>query len=138
MGDLLSETAITYPMAYTQIMTGTAIKAMMEDVCDNLFNPNPYYQQGGDMVRVGGLKYAIDPEAKIGSRIGAMELNGKPLRADKKYKVAGWASVQPGVKGEPIWDVVARHLRGQKSVSVKSVNTPVIKGSAKNPGYEPL
>ena len=135
---VMDQTSITYPASTMNETTGERIKEILEDVADNLFNSDPYYQQGGDMVRVGGMKYTIDPEAKIGKRISNMEINGKPVQADKKYKVAGWASVQAGVKGEPIWDVVARHLRGKKNVSVKSVNEPVIKGINNNPGYEPL
>lgn len=135
---VMDQTSITYPATTLNEMTGERIKEILEDVADNLFNADPYYQQGGDMVRVGGLKFTIDPEAKIGSRISNMELKGKPLGADKKYKVAGWASVQSGVKGEPIWDVVARYLRQKKTVQIKTVNLPVIKGSSKNPGYEPV
>jgi sulfur-oxidizing protein SoxB len=135
---VMDQTSITYPASTLNEMTGERIKEVLEDVADNLFNADPYYQQGGDMVRVGGLKYTIDPDAKIGNRISNMELNGKPLGADKKYKVAGWASVQSGVKGEPIWDVVARHLRNEKNIRVKSLNQPVIKGSENNPGYEAL
>ena len=94
MEDVLSETAITYPETYVQEMTGAQIKDVLEDVCDNLFNPDPYYQQGGDMVRVGGLDYACAPTEASASRISDLKLdNGKPLEAGKTYKVAGWASV---------------------------------------------
>ena len=96
MEDVLSETAITYPEVYVQEMTGAQIKAIMEDICDNLFNPDPYYQQGGDMVRMGGMDYACAPAASVGNRISGMTLDsGKKLEADKSYKVAGWASVNP-------------------------------------------
>ena len=88
-------------------MTGETIKTIMEDVCDNLFNPDPYYQQGGDMVRVGGISYTCDPRQDIGKRISNMMLKGKPVDPNKKYKVAGWAPVAEGATGEPIWDVVA-------------------------------
>src|SRR6202051_1450636 len=96
MGDLLAETAITYPEVYVQQMTGAQIKAVMEDICDNLFNPDPYYQQGGDMVRVGGLDYACAPGDESGRRISELTLDdGRALDPAKSYKVAGWASVNP-------------------------------------------
>ena len=111
MEDLLAETAITYPETYVQEMIGTEIKDVLEDVCDNLFNADPYYQQGGDMVRVGGLAYTCTPTESVGKRISELKLgNGKHLEAGKHYKVAGWASVNQQ-NGAPIWDVVARHLR---------------------------
>ena len=100
--DLMDQVAITYPSTTLTAMRGETIKTILEDVCDNLFNPDPYYQQGGDMVRVGGLQYTCSPNAKIGARINNMRLNGKPIDADKLYKVAGWAPVAEGVKGEPI------------------------------------
>ncbi len=90
---LMDQTAITYPFVTVNEFTGATIRTILEDVADNLFNPDPYYQQGGDMVRVGGLHYAIDPRAKMGHRITSMTLHGKPLDAARKYKVAGWASV---------------------------------------------
>ena len=114
---LMDQTAITYPYVTVNELTGETIKTILEDVADNLFNPDPYYQQGGDMVRVGGLSYAIDPRAKMGGRITRMTLGGKPLDAAKKYKVAGWAPVSEEAKaagGEPIWEVIARYLRAQK------------------------
>jgi sulfur-oxidizing protein SoxB len=106
----------------------------MEDVCDNLFNPDPYYQQGGDMVRVGGLQYTINPNGKIGNRISNMMLKGKALDPNKKYLVAGWASVQEGVTGTPIWDVVAEYLRSVKVVKKVKLNTPKVIGLGQNPG----
>jgi sulfur-oxidizing protein SoxB len=134
MGDLLSETAITYPEVYVQEMTGEQIKAVMEDVCDNLFNPDPYLQQGGDMVRIGGLDYACAPAELMGKRISGMTLDdGRTLEAGKRYKVAGWASVNPQT-GKPVWDVVANHLRGQKTVQLKKLNRVALKGVANNPG----
>ena len=102
-------------------MNGRQIKQVLEDVCDNLFNADPYYQQGGDMVRVGGMTYSCDPTATMGKRIGDMSLNGKPIEADKTYKVAGWAPVSEAARdagGEPIWELVARHLRGEENHSV--------------------
>ena len=133
---VMDQTAITYPATTLNEMTGERIKEILEDVADNLFNVDPYYQQGGDMVRVGGLKFTIDPAEKISKRISNMELKGKPIIASKKYKVAGWASVQESVKGEPIWDVVANYLRHKKTVQIKEVNVPVIKGFKNNPGVE--
>jgi sulfur-oxidizing protein SoxB len=134
MDDLLSETAITYPEVYTVEMTGVQIKAIMEDICDNLFNPDPYYQQGGDMVRVGGMDYACAPAEKVGSRISDMTLDeGRKLEADKSYKVAGWASVNPQ-SGKPVWDVVANYLRDQKTAMPKKFNRVALKGVANNPG----
>jgi sulfur-oxidizing protein SoxB len=108
MEHLLDQTAITYPWTTVSMMTGEQIKTVLEDVCDNLFNPDPYYQQGGDMVRVGGLQYVCDPNARMGARITDMRLAGKPLDAGKTYKVAGWAPVSEEASkagGEPcgIW-----------------------------------
>jgi sulfur-oxidizing protein SoxB len=115
-------------------MKGEMIKTVLEDVADNLFNPDPYYQQGGDMVRVGGMTYAIDPAARIGSRIQDMRLNGQPIEAGKTYKVAGWAPVAEGAKGDPVWDVVADWLRSAKVVSPRKLNTPRMVGVDSNPG----
>ena len=134
---LMDQTAITYPYVTVNELTGETIKTILEDVADNLFNPDPYYQQGGDMVRVGGLRYAIDPAAKMGSRITAMTLRGKPLDPAKKYKVAGWAPVSEEAKaagGEPVWDVMARYLRAQKTVPPLALNLPKVEGVAGNPG----
>jgi sulfur-oxidizing protein SoxB len=131
---LMDQTAISYPASTLNLLTGAQIKAILEDVCDNLFNPDPYYQQGGDMVRVGGMSYTCDPNAKMGSRIQDMRLGGKPIEADKRYKVAGWAAVGEGVTGEPIWDVVARWLREHKTVTPRRLNTPKLVGMDGNPG----
>ncbi|HLH91609.1 MAG TPA: thiosulfohydrolase SoxB [Xanthobacteraceae bacterium] len=134
MGDLLNDTAITYAETYVQQMTGAQIKAMMEDVCDNLFNPDPYYQQGGDMVRLGGVDYACAPGNAIGQRISDLTLDdGRALEPDKGYKVAGWASVNPQ-HGKPVWDVVANYLRGQRTAAPKRLNRVALKGVANNPG----
>ncbi|HYR00956.1 MAG TPA: thiosulfohydrolase SoxB [Casimicrobiaceae bacterium] len=134
---LLDQTAITYPYVTVNEFTGETIKTILEDVADNLFNPDPYYQQGGDMVRVGGLSYTIDPNAKIGARIRAMTLAGKALEATKKYKVVGWAAVSEEARaagGEPVWDVVARYLRAQKTIAPRVLNLPKVEGVAGNPG----
>ena len=141
MENLLDQTAITYPYTSVNMMTGDTIKTILEDVADNLFNPDPYYQQGGDMVRVGGLHYTIDPAASMGKRISEMRLNGNLIDANKSYKVAGWAPVSEAAKnlgGEPIWDVMARHLRDIKTVKDVKLNVPVIKGVSQNPGIAPI
>jgi len=132
--DVMTQTAITYPITTLSNMSGTRIKEILEDVADNLFNKDPYYQQGGDMVRVGGLKYTIDPGADIGSRISDMELDGKPLDPDKEYAVAGWASVQEQPDGVPIWDVVTEYLRAKKTISHIALNEPKLKNVGDNPG----
>jgi sulfur-oxidizing protein SoxB len=106
---LMDQTAITYPAATLTEMPGSQIKDIMEDVADNLFHPDPYYQQGGDMVRVGGLTYTMDLTQSHGNRIQDMELDGKPLSPTKTYKVAGWASVQPqAADKKPVWDPICR------------------------------
>ena len=141
MENLLDQTAITYPYTTVNMMTGETIKTILEDVADNLFNPDPYYQQGGDMVRVGGLHYTIDPAASMGKRISEMRLNGNLIDANKSYKVAGWAPVSEAAKnlgGEPVWDVIARHLRDIKTVKTVKLNEPVIKGVSGNPGIAPV
>jgi sulfur-oxidizing protein SoxB len=134
MEDLMDQTATTYSYTTLTEMTGATIKTIMEDVADNLFNPDPYYQQGGDMVRVGGMTYAIEPGAKMGARIQDMRLDGKPIDADRKYKVAGWAPVAEGASGEPVWDVVAGWLRNKKRVPARAPNTPRLVGVQGNPG----
>ncbi len=134
MEKLMDQTAITYPQTTVNDFTGQQIKDILEDVCDNLFNPDPYYQQGGDMVRVGGLTYTCNPNAPMGKRINDMRLNGKPVSASKKYKEAGWAPVGEGVTGEPIWEVVAQYLKAKKTIKGVKLNTPKLVGMAGNPG----
>jgi sulfur-oxidizing protein SoxB len=136
---LMDQLAITYPYATLTQMTGETIKTVLEDVADNLFNPDPYYQQGGDMVRVGGLAYTMNPTEKMGSRITDMRLNGKPLEASKTYKVAGWAPVaeeaktMPGVK--PVWEHVETWLKAQGGrVKPRRINTPKLITAGGNPG----
>ncbi|MEN8132702.1 MAG: thiosulfohydrolase SoxB [Pseudomonadota bacterium] len=132
---VMSMTALTYPTVTLRNVSGAQIKTILEDVADNIFNPDPYYQQGGDMVRVGGLKFSIDPKASVGKRISDMELKGKPLNANKQYRLAGWASVAEPLEGTPIWDVVAEYLRDIKTVKAKTPNVPKIKNVAdSNPG----
>ncbi|SOZ36462.1 thiosulfohydrolase SoxB [Cupriavidus neocaledonicus] len=137
MEHLMDQTAITYPYTTVTQMSGATIKTILEDVADNLFNPDPYYQQGGDMVRVGGLQYTIDPAAGMGKRITDMRLAGKPLEAGKTYKVAGWAPVAEEAResgGAPIWDVMAQWLRSTREVSARPLNLPRVRGMDGNAG----
>jgi len=136
MENVMDQTATTYPETYVREMKGEDLKLILEDVADNLFNPDPYRQQGGDMVRMGGMDYACEPAAKIGDRITDMRLdNGSPIEAGKSYKVAGWATVGSQSPGPPIWDVVAQYLRSEKTARVTKLNTPKLKGVSGNPGY---
>jgi S-sulfosulfanyl-L-cysteine sulfohydrolase len=134
MEDVMDQTAITYPYSTLNELTGTQIKDILEDVCDNLFNPDPYKQQGGDMVRIGGLTYTCAPNAKIGGRILDMRLGGKPIDPDKKYKVAGWAPVAEGMEGEPIWELLSDWLRSKRTIPPRKPNVPQLEGVAGNPG----
>src|SRR3989344_3652314 len=120
----------------TTLLPGDTIT--MEDIADNLYHPDPYYQQGGAMVRVGGLQYTLDIAQTHGRRIQDVTIKGKPLDATKKYQVAGWASVQPIEPGKPVWDVVAEYLRARKTVRIDRPYTPRLKGVAGNPGYAVL
>ena len=133
---LMDQTAISYPWTTLADMRGETIKTILEDVGDNLFNPDPYYQQGGDMVRTGGLTYTCEPGAKMGNRIQDMRLNGKLIEADKTYKVAGWAPVAEASKnaGPPVWDVVESYLKTKKVIKPAKPNTPKLVGMAGNPG----
>jgi sulfur-oxidizing protein SoxB len=133
MEDVLSETAMTYPETYLQSMTGGQIKDILEDVCDNLFNADPYYQQGGDMVRVGGMAYSCTPAESVGHRISDLKLdNGRPIEAGRSYKVAGWASVN-AQQGRPVWDVVAGHLRSGRAPD-RGGDGVTLRGVEDNPG----
>jgi sulfur-oxidizing protein SoxB len=133
MEDLLAETAITYPETYVQEMTGAEIKDVLEDVCDNLFNADPYHQQGGDMVRTGGLTYACAPAASIGSRITELKLDGgKALVPNRRYRVAGWAAVN-GQQGAPVWDVVGKYLRAGRMPEAHDSGVS-LRGVEGNPG----
>jgi sulfur-oxidizing protein SoxB len=124
LDDVMSQTAITYPQSTLTELSGEAIKTILEDVADNLFNPDPYRQQGGDMVRVGGMTYTCRPHEAMGRRIGDMRLQGKPIEAGKRYKVAGWAPVGDGSAGEPIWSLVARYLRGRRAQPARAPSMP--------------
>jgi S-sulfosulfanyl-L-cysteine sulfohydrolase len=135
--DVLSETAISYGETYVQTMSGGQLKDVLEDVCDNLFNPDPYYQQGGDMVRVGGLSYTCTPAETIGKRISDLKLdNGHAIQAGKHYKVAGWASVNEQT-GAPVWDVVAKYLRAGRPPN-RQPSSVTLRGVEGNPGIAGL
>ncbi len=134
---LMDQLATTYSYATLTDMSGETIKTVLEDVCDNLFNPDPYYQQGGDMVRVGGLTYSCTPTEAMGKRIGDMRLNGKPIEAGKTYKVAGWAPVaeEASKAGNKLaWDVVETWLKTHGRVTPRKLNTPRLLGMGRNPG----
>ena len=119
--DVFNATAMSYPAAYRSEMTGETLHLILEDVADNLFNPDPYYQQGGDMVRVGGMGYRIDVSAPMGARISEMThlASGEPIDPGKTYTVAGWASVNEGTEGPPIWDVVESYLKSVDAVRIE-------------------
>ena len=135
---LMDMTATTYSYATVTEMTGATIKTVLEDVCDNLFNPDPYYQQGGDMVRVGGLQYTCSPLATMGRRIDDLRLNGKAIEADKKYKVAGWAPVAEEAKSagnKMVWEVAEQWLKASGGkVAKRKLNNPKLLGVLPNPG----
>ncbi len=135
MEDVLTQTAMTYPETYVREMKGSELKTILEDVADNLFNPDPYLQQGGDMVRVGGLDYVCGPNNGTGQRITEMRLDdGRLVEADKTYKVTGWATVGSQSPGRPVWELVAEYLRGQKTLALKKVNVTKLVGVEGNPG----
>ena len=125
---LMDQTAITYPQSTLNELTGEQIKAILEDIADNAFNPDAYLQQGGDMVRVGGMTYACNPRADIGARISDMRLQGRPLEAAKRYKVAGWAPVAEGASGEPVWELAARYLRARRAIAPQVPDLPRLTG----------
>ncbi len=133
---LMDQTAITYPHTTLSELTGGEIKAILEDIADNLFNADPYLQQGGDMVRVGGMSYAIAPNNRIGARISDMRIGAKPIEAGRRYKVAGWAPVTPGASGEPIWDLASRYLRSRKTLPPIEANRPRLVGVEGNSGMQ--
>ena len=128
--DIWNVTSMSYPEAYRTEMTGEFLKVVLEDVADNIFNPNPYYQQGGDMVRTGGLGYRIDVSKPQGERISDLTLlgSGEAIEADRSYVVAGWASVNEGTEGPPIWDVVESHIRKLGTVSVSGNDDVTVTG----------
>jgi sulfur-oxidizing protein SoxB len=125
---LMDQTAITYPQSTLNELTGTQIREILEDIADNSFNPDPYRQQGGDMVRVGGMTYACTLNAGAGERISDMRLGGRPIEAGKRYKVAGWAPVAEGASGEPVWELAARYLRAKRSIAPLEAAAPRLTG----------
>ncbi|AXX91629.1 thiosulfohydrolase SoxB [Malaciobacter molluscorum LMG 25693] len=134
--DLMTQTAMTYPETYVRNMKGSEIKLILEDVADNLFNIDPFYQQGGDMVRTGGISYKINPIEKIGNRISSITLTrtGEKIEPNKLYKVAGWSTVGAKSEGEPIWETVEKYLKNIKHIKSLNVDTPDIVGIKNNPG----
>ena len=135
MERLMDQTAMTYPETYVRDMAGSELKLILESVADNLFHTDPYYQQGGDMVRLGGVNFTCDPTAKMDERISDLTLDsGKSIEASKSYKVAGWATVGSASTGAPVWDVVAEYLKSKKTIKVDKVNTPKLRNVAGNPG----
>ena len=128
--DVTNATAITYPNCYRNQMTGAQLKEILEDVADNIFHPDPYFQGGGDMVRIGGMGYSIDVSKPMGSRISELThlKSGKPIDAAKSYSVAGWASVNEGTQGPPIWDVVSAHVSKRGTVNVEPNNAVKVSG----------
>ena len=141
---MMDQLAITYPYTTLTEMSGESIKGILEDVADNLFNPDPYYQQGGDMVRVGGMAYTCEPGQKMGQRISGMRLGGKLVEASRTYKVAGWAPVAEAARttpgSKPIWDVVETWLKSQAGGRIKArkINTPTLLGMTGNQGIANL
>ncbi len=134
--DVMAQTAMTYPETYVRDMTGETLKLILEDVADNSFNPDPFYQQGGDMVRVSGLSYTLEPAQTMGHRISEMRLEtGELIEANKTYSVSGWATVGEVSPGRAVWDVVADHLRSKQTVSVERVNQPQVIIKSGNPGF---
>lgn len=133
--DLATQTAMTYPETYARDIKGSDIKLILEDVADNLFNPDPFFQQGGDMVRTSGLSYTIDPRESIGKRITNLKLSdGRVIEANKMYKVAGWSTVGSKSPGEPVWETVETYLKNVKHISNLKVDTPDLIGVKGNPG----
>ncbi|PZA10271.1 thiosulfohydrolase SoxB [Rhodopseudomonas palustris] len=128
---ITNATAITYPNCYRTEMTGEQLKNVLEDIADNIFHPDPYYQGGGDMVRTGGMGYAIDVSKEIGSRISDMThlATGKPIEASKKYTVSGWASVNQGTEGPPIWEVLQKHVAGAGPVKIEPNSAVKVSGA---------
>jgi sulfur-oxidizing protein SoxB len=137
MEHVLDQTCLTYPETYVRPMKGSELKLILEDVADNIFNPEPYLQSGGDMVRVGGFDYVCDPLQPIGKRISEMTLdNGERIDANKTYTVSGWATVGAQSDGPVVWDVVAAHLRDKQVAHIEKLNTPILKNVAGNPGID--
>lgn len=138
--DLATQTAMTYPETYATDMKGSLVKEILEDVADNLFNEDPFYQQGGDMVRTGGISYRIDPKKKFGERITniVMTKTGKPMESNKMYKVAGWSTVGSVSPGEPVWETTETYLKNLKHIDASNLKIDNIDmiGVKGNPGVD--
>ena len=127
--DIYSQTSMNYPEVYRTEMNGETIKNLLEDVCDNIFNPDPFFQQGGDMVRVGGMTYTCQPKETMGKRISDLKLsNGEKIESQKKYTIGGWGSINPDVKGPPIYKLLEDYVSGEKIIKPKHNNPVTIKG----------
>ena len=127
--DIYSQTSMNYPEVYRTEMNGETIKNLLEDVCDNIFNPDPFFQQGGDMVRVGGMTYTCQPKETMGNRISDLKLsNGEKIESQKKYTVGGWGSINPEVEGPPIYKLLEDYVSGEKIIKPKHNNPVKIKG----------
>ena len=133
--NLMEQTAITYPDTSVVQKTGAEIKQHLEKLSDKIFNDDPYQQQGGDMVRTGGLAYTCEPAAGMNSRISDMTLNGRPIQAGKSYKVARWGVGSAQGQGEPVWEVVEQYLKGGSAGQPHIPNVPRLLGVASNPGF---
>ena len=127
---MYSQTSMNYPAVYRTEFTGEQLKGILEDVCDNLFNPDPYFQQGGDMVRIGGMSYRCAPRDLMGSRISNMVLtrNGAPIEAKKTYTVGGWASVSPDTEGPAIYDLLESYISDKRVVTPSDDQSIIIEG----------
>ena len=137
MSDIYNHTAITYPNVYKREMTGETIKNILEDVADNIFNPDPYLQQGGDMVRTSGLTYEITPKNKINKRINNVQTSdGKLLMPNKNYVVSGWASVNSEESGKPIWEIASNYLSSIKNYDLNDIRQPKVRFENDNFGIE--
>ena len=133
--DVMAQTAITYPETYMNEMSGEMIKLILEDVADNLFNPDPYQQQGGDMVRTAGLEYSLDATADIGNRVRDLRLRGgEPISDTRQYKVTGWGVVGQVAPGPPVWEIVTDWLKGREEVNLLHLHTPRLLNLRDNPG----
>ncbi|MCA3675247.1 MAG: 5'-nucleotidase C-terminal domain-containing protein, partial [Methylobacterium sp.] len=128
--DIANASAMTYPQCYRTTMKGSMLKAILEDIGDNIFNPDPYYQGGGDMVRVGGMGFSINPFGTVGNRVSNMTFlkTGAPIDASRDYVVAGWASINEGTQGPPIWDVVSQYLTARKTITPRNESAVKVVG----------
>jgi S-sulfosulfanyl-L-cysteine sulfohydrolase len=134
---VMDQTAISYPYTTVSNVTGAQVKVILEDIADNLFNPDPYYQQGGDMVRVGGMRYALNPGASAGNRVSDLRIGNTPMGADTTYKLAGWAPVSEEAKatgGEPIWDLLERYIKARRTIAPVTAIQPGLVGLEGNRG----